>query len=103
INDLISIDWPSLPGAVWIAIAYLAVFTTAGTFFLLQYAVLRIPAGTAFAYSYLTPAFVIMLEGVFAGRWPTPSVIAGAVAVVIGLVIAVKTSDVSGHDARTKS
>ena len=91
---ILTVDWLSMPSIVWLAIAYLAIFTTAGTFFLLQFAVLRLPSGKAFAYSYLTPAFVISLEAIFAGEIASASVIIGAFVIVVGLVMLMRTSDV---------
>ncbi len=87
-------SWLSMPPIVWITIAYLAVFTTAGTFFLLQYAAMRIPAGKAIAYGYLTPVFIIMMEGVAGFGWVSLSVLIGAVVIVIGLVILIVAPDV---------
>lgn len=92
--ELVAVNWDALPAIVWIAIAYLAIFTTAGTFFLLQYAALRIPAGKAIAYSYMTPTYIILLEGALGGGWASASVMAGAVVTFSGLVILVLAPDV---------
>jgi len=87
-------DWAALPSIVWITIAYLAVFTTAGTFFLLQYATMRIPAAKAIAYGYLTPSYIIVLEGLSGAGWVSPLVITGALITVLGLVILISSPDV---------
>ena len=55
-------DWRSLPGIVWITLLYLAVAASAASFVLLQYASLRLPAAKVMAYTYLTPAWVILWE-----------------------------------------
>ncbi len=94
VPEIIATDWLALPSIVWIAIAYLAVFTTAGTFFLLQYAALRIPAGKAIAYGYLTPVYIIFLEGLTGAGWVSPAVLVGALVIVLGLVILVLAPDV---------
>ena len=93
INDIVETNWRALPTVVWIAIAYLAIFTTAVTFFLIQFASLRLPASKVFSYVYLTPVIVILLEG-FAGHgWATFSVAIGAMVIVMGLIILVITPD----------
>lgn len=87
VGDLFATDWAHLPALVWWVIAYLSVFPTAVTFFLVQYAALRLPAAKVIAYGYLTPAFVILFEGLAGHGWPGPSVVAGAGVTVLGLVV----------------
>ncbi|GAB4359248.1 MAG: hypothetical protein Kow0026_20690 [Oricola sp.] len=86
-RDIAATDWSSMPWIVWLAIGYLAVFATATTFFLLQFASLRLPAAKVFAYGYLTPAFIIVLEGLIGHGWASGAVLAGAAVIVVGLVI----------------
>lgn len=85
--DIIATDWANLPAIVWIAIAYLFIFTTALTFFLLQFAALRLPASKVLAYGYLTPAFVIVLEGIIGHGWANVSVLAGALVTAAALLV----------------
>jgi len=84
---IISTDWLSLPSIVWITIAYLAVFTTAITFFLVQYAAMRLPAGKVMAYGYLVPSFVILWEGLSGRGWVAPQVWLGVAATIVALVM----------------
>lgn len=93
VGDIATTDWAALPAIVWIAIAYLAVFTTAGTFFLLQFASMRLPASKVMAYTYLTPSFIILYEGLVGHGWAGPSVAAGAGITVLGLILLVATPD----------
>jgi drug/metabolite transporter (DMT)-like permease len=86
-RDIAATEWTALPGVVWIAVGYLSVFTTAGTFFLLQFAALRLPAAKVLAYNYLTPTFVILYEGLLGHGWTSASVLAGALVTVLGLVV----------------
>lgn len=74
---LTATDWGALPPVVWIAIVYLALGATALTFFLVQFAAMRLPSGKVMAYGYLVPCFVVLWEGLFAGQWAQPSVLAG--------------------------
>jgi len=57
---LITTDWASLPSIVWITMVYTAIFASALTFFLVQFAAMRISAGQVMAYTYLTPGFVLI-------------------------------------------
>lgn len=86
-REVAATDWAALPAFVWLVIAYLAVFTTAATFFLLQFAAMRIPAAKVLAYNYLTPTFIIVYEGLLGHGWAGASIAAGAVVTVLGLVI----------------
>jgi drug/metabolite transporter (DMT)-like permease len=57
----LSTDWTGLPPVVYAGIFYLAVFTTAGTFFRVQFAAMRLPSGKVMAYVYLLPAIIAAL------------------------------------------
>ena len=80
-------DWAALPDIVWITIAYLAVFATAGSFLMVQYATLRLPSSKVMAYGYLVPSFVILWEGASGHGWVSVSMLLGAGATVLGLLI----------------
>lgn len=82
-----STDWLNLPAVVYWAGLYLTIFTTALTFFLLQYASLRLPASKVMSYGYLTPSFIIIIEGVSGRGWVNPSVALGALVTVIALLV----------------
>ena len=87
VRDLVATDWLHLPAIVWWVIAYLSIFPTAITFFLVQFAALRLPSAKVIAYGYLTPGFVILFEGIGGHGWPSLSVISGALVTVLGLVV----------------
>lgn len=93
IPEIAATDWTALPAIVWITVFYLAVFTTAGTFFLLQFASLRLPVSKVFAYSYLTPSFIIVIEGLAGAGWAQAGVLVGAAVTVIGLIVVVVAAD----------
>jgi len=86
-GDVLQTGWSQLPAIVWITVGYLAVFTTAGTFFLLQFASLRLPASKVLAYSYLTPSIIILLEGMLGHGWIGFGVGIGAVVTIFGLIL----------------
>ena len=91
--EMLETDWSTMPMIVWLCLAYLTVFATAVSFFLLQFASLRLPAGKAFAYGYLIPSYVIVIEGVLGHGWAAPIVAAGALITVGGLVVLLVTPD----------
>ena len=85
--DIVRTDWLAMPSIVWVAIAYLAIFTTAGTFFLVQFASMRLPASKVLSYGYLTPAAVIIIEGVIGHGWASVSVLVGAAVTAAALLV----------------
>lgn len=84
---LATTDFASLPMTVWATIAYLSIVTTAITFMLLQYASMRLPAPKVLGYGYLTPTFIILLEGLLGHGWASPAVFAGALVTAAGLLV----------------
>lgn len=86
-REIAGTEWTAVPGIVWLAILYLAVFTTAGTFFLLQFASMRLPASKTLAYGYLTPSFIILYEGLLGHGWANAGILAGAAVTVLGLAV----------------
>lgn len=61
-RDLWTTDWLALEPLVWGTIVYLAVFASAATFVLLQFATLHLPSAKVMAYTYLVPSWVILWE-----------------------------------------
>ena len=86
-NDLVATDWASLPGIVWITILYTAIFASAATFVLLQFAALRLPGSKVMAYTYLTPSWVIVWELALGGTPPPIMVLAGLVLTIVALAV----------------
>lgn len=85
--EIMGVDWLALPPLVWWVLLYLAAGPTALAFFLIQFASHHLPAAKVVAYGYLVPAFVILFEGLVGHGWTTPSVLAGALVTVLGLVV----------------
>lgn len=94
---LAATDWGAMPGIVWITIVYLAIFATAGSFLMVQYATLRLPASKVMAYGYLVPSFVIVWEGLAGQGWVAPPVLLGAAATVAGLLVLLGPDPVPGQ------
>lgn len=85
-----STDWSALPFIVWITIFYLSIFASCLTFYLIQFAAMRLPSAKVMAYTYLVPVWVIVIQGILGVGWPPIALIAGVVMVVIGLVLLLK-------------
>ncbi|SIO42836.1 EamA-like transporter family protein [Rhodovulum sp. ES.010] len=82
-------DWAALPARVWWVTLYLAIFASAATFVLLQYAALRLPSAKVMAYTYLTPSWVIGWEIVLGNGAPRGLVLGGIAltGVALGLLL----------------
>ncbi len=86
-TDVTQTEWISLPGIAWAAIVYLAIMATALTFFLVQYATLRLPSAKVMAYGYLVPSFVILWEGLLGQGWVAAPVWIGVGLTIVALLI----------------
>lgn len=89
-GDIVATDWAALPGIVWITILYTAVFASAATFTLLQFAAMRLPASKVMAYTYLTPSWVIVWDLTLGGTAPPAMVLAGVGLTCVALVMLLK-------------
>lgn len=90
---LLATDWGRLPPVVWLCILYLGTVATAGSYFLLQFGLLRIPAAKANAYMLLTPSYVIVMEGLAGSGWVSLQVMAGALVTLLGLAILIASPE----------
>jgi drug/metabolite transporter (DMT)-like permease len=92
-GDIRATDWAALPAIVWITLFYLALFASAATFVLLQYATLRLPSAKVMAYTYLTPSWVLLWELALGNGAPPALVLAGLVLTVVALVLLLKDEE----------
>lgn len=83
-------NWATLPPIVWITLIYTAVFASAATFVLLQYATLRLPAAKVMAYTYLVPSWVILWEIALGKGTPPALVLVGVALSVTALALLLK-------------
>ncbi len=86
-RDLAATDWVDLPAIVWITIVYTAVFASAATFTLLQFATLRLPSSKVMAYTYLTPSWVIVWDMALGNPPPPMMVIVGIGLTIVALLL----------------
>ncbi|MGO4914162.1 DMT family transporter [Pseudogemmobacter sp. W21_MBD1_M6] len=91
---IIVTDWAVLPPIVWITLVYTAVFASAGTSFLLQFAALRLPSAKVMAYTYLTPSWVILWEIALGNGAPTGLVLGGIALTFVALWLLLKDETV---------
>ncbi len=80
-------DWRDLPLIVWITIFYTAVFASAGSVVLLQYATLRLPSAKVMAYTYLVPSWVIIWDLALGQSPPAPLVTVGGALTLVALFL----------------
>jgi len=92
-SDLRATDWAALPALVWITLAYLAVFASAATFVLLQFASLRLPSAKVMAYTYLTPSWVILWEVAMGNGAPQPLIFVGVILTVVALLMLLRDDE----------
>lgn len=85
--DLISTDWAGLPRIVWVTVLYTAIFASASTFTLLQFAALRLPSSKVMAYTYLTPTWVIVWTLAMGQAAPPVLILVGVALTVVALAL----------------
>jgi len=86
-GDIRATDWAALPPIVWGTLLYLAIFASAATFVLLQFATLSLPSAKVMAYTYLTPSWVILWEIGLGHGAPRGLVLVGIMMTVVALVM----------------
>ena len=84
---LVRTPWASLPGIVWITLAYVSVFGSAVSFALHQFAATRLPSAKVMAYTYLTPTWVIGWQLALGDTPPRALVLVGVAMTVLALVL----------------
>lgn len=99
-QSLVTTDYAMMPPIVWITIAYIAVFATASTFVLGQFASLRLPGAKVMAYTYLIPIWVIVWEISLGRGAPDGIILIGVALAIIALVFLLKHEDTGGRDGR---
>lgn len=91
--DLVATPWSSMPGFVWFALVYVAVFASAATFVLLQFATMRLPSAKVMAYTYLTPSWVIGWEIALGNGVPSALVLVGVALTIAALAMLLRDED----------
>ncbi|NVO57516.1 DMT family transporter [Rhodobacteraceae bacterium B1Z28] len=102
-SDIWATDWANLPPIVWIGLLYVAIFASAATFVLLQYATLYLPSAKVMAYTYLTPSWVIVWQIALGQPAPGHLVYFGLVLTVVALLLLLKGEDIAPKATRPLS
>lgn len=97
---ILEAQWHAVPWTVYAGITHLALFTTAISFFLVQFASTRLPQARVMAYLYLVPVFIVLTEGLVHGLWPDASVLAG-VGIITAAMIVLQAGSVPAGPALT--
>jgi drug/metabolite transporter (DMT)-like permease len=92
-KEAIATDWANLPMIVWLTIIYTAVFASAATFTLLQFAALRLPSSKVMAYTYLVPSWVLVWEVALSGDTAPVKVIIGLGLTIFALFLLLRNED----------
>lgn len=93
LNDILEVEWLVLPLIFWLVLLYVAILASALTFFLIQYATLRLPSAKVMAYTYLTPAWVVIIDGLMGKDLPSGYVLFGFIAIAIALLMLFKDEE----------
>ncbi|MGI9482234.1 MAG: DMT family transporter [Hyphomicrobiales bacterium] len=86
-RTILSVDWQAVPLSIYLGIAHLALFTTAMSFYLIQYASIYLPSGKVMAYTYLIPAFIVVQKIMLGAPVPSWSVLAGVLVIASAMII----------------
>lgn len=81
------VDWATVPGHVYLGIAYLAIFATIVTFFITQFCSIRIGPTKMMAYIYLIPSFVLLMNWLIGEQVSSDIIIGVALTLVASFVL----------------
>ena len=85
--------------AVWLWIAYLALFSTVVSFYITQYATKMIGPTRTISYSYLYPLLVMILNFLLGHGWPPLRVMPGIVLTLTAMLLLIHSSGGDGAEA----
>jgi drug/metabolite transporter (DMT)-like permease len=92
-NNIVATNWSSLPVSFWLVFIYLVVAASSLTFFLLQFAALRLPSAKVMAYTYLVPSWVIFWEYARGNGLPDIKILIGIAITTLSLIMLLKNED----------
>ncbi len=102
-REVMTTDWLNLRPLVWVTIAYVAIFASAATFTLLQFATLRLPSAKVMAYTYLTPSWVMLWVIALGQGFPPGLVVLGVALTIVALVLLLRDDSTPQPNHGTKS
>ncbi|NQV59689.1 MAG: DMT family transporter [Alphaproteobacteria bacterium] len=80
-------DWLAVEPGVLAGIAYLAMFTTIISFFIIQHATLHLGPTRVMSYNYLTPLFVLAIEWALGKGLPSAMTLPGVAIIVAAMFV----------------
>ena len=89
-GEVINTDFAMIRLLDWTVILYLAIFASAATFSLIQYAALCLPSVKVMAHTYLTPSWVIIWQLGLGGDSPSGTEMIGVAFTIMALVLLLK-------------
>ncbi|MDA1098738.1 MAG: DMT family transporter [Proteobacteria bacterium] len=89
-------DWGGVEAKVLFGVAYLAVFTTIISFFIIQHATLYLGPTRVMSYSYLTPAFVVAIDWALGKGLPSAMTWPGIAIIVAAMFVLQSGTDGAG-------
>lgn len=92
-ENVLNTDWLNLPARFWFVFAFLVLVTTSLTFFLVQFAALRLPSAKVMAYTYLIPSWVILWSWVMGNGLPDLKISIGVAITTLALLILLKNEE----------
>lgn len=81
------VEWTAVPGSVFAGIAYLAVFTTLVTFFILQWSTTVVGPTKVMSYTFLNPALVLLIGLALGQPLPPAATWPGMALVILATLI----------------
>ena len=94
-------DWMAVELDVFAGAAYLAVFTTIITFFIMQHATLQVGPTRVMSYGYLIPAFVVVLEWALGKGLPSAMTLPGIAIILVAMFVVQSGGDLSRNPTAT--
>ncbi len=95
-------DWARLPGFVYGGIAYIAIGSTVVAFFLIQSGTIRIGPTRVQTYSYLLPAFVLLIDWAIGKGLPTLVTLPG-IAIVVAASLVIQRGEIDAGRSRART
>lgn len=92
-NNIVATNWSSLPVSFWLVFIYLVIAASSLTFFLLQFAALRLPSAKVMAYTYLVPSWVIFWEFARGNGLPDIKILIGIAITTLSLIMLLKNEE----------
>ncbi len=94
-EDIQTSPWLQLDWSIYAAIIYLALCNTALSFYLLKFASFRLPAAKVMAYTFLTPAIVLVIQSTVTVTMPDIKLIIGVIMTASAMIFLQRSTDQS--------